>query len=101
MGDVIDFETGKRKLEVRDHQGYDLGTISFDDIFVDVLDPQDFIDHINIINRDLTDGMFMEHIANLMEVCSYNVDWTTAPEWHRDMFERAASFYNDFYEKDK
>ena len=102
MGDVIDFESRKKQIEeITDKDYLPIGTITFDDLFIDVVDPKDFISHIDAINRELGEGMFMEHIANLMEICSYNVDWTQAPDWHKDMFDRAVQFYKDHYNIDK
>lgn len=41
----------------------------------------------------------MMHIANLLELVDYNVDWNQAPDWHRNLRDNALSFYYQFYGK--
>ena len=92
MGDVIDFESRKNKKE------------SLPEIEITFTPDDDFLASITVDPLECfvsfqedNDGRFMEHIANLIEVCSYNVDWTTSPDWHRDMYQRALQFYDDHY----
>lgn len=40
------------------------------------------------------------HIANLLEVVDYNVDWNNAPDWHRTLRDQALDFYKQFYGKE-
>ena len=78
-------------------------TVSFDDLFVDVEDITNFLGEIDTINTfsNTQAGPFMEQIANLIEICGYNIDWNNAPSWHRDMYQRANQFYDDHYNKGK
>ena len=109
MSNVIDFES-KRKEKQKAEVSY---TIRFDDsgdyipisftpeeLGFDFFSPN-LANVMTQLEKDMNNSAYMEHIANLLEVVGYNVDWTTSPEWHRDMYLRAQQFYDDYYESRK
>ena len=111
MADIYDFNERKKQKEEekKDNVQYYVEFDAFDDndYISFTFTPEDLdleLNHqvktkLDQIETDMSTSFFMEHIANLIEVCSYNVDWTHAPDWHKDMYDRAIQFYDDYYGK--